>query len=51
MINNEEIIALPDHLMDHDYILPVVYEDDHIVCEEEVVEKVEESEEEVEILE
>ncbi|XP_060857291.1 uncharacterized protein LOC132934900 isoform X1 [Metopolophium dirhodum] len=35
MMNNEEIVALPDHLVDHDYFLPVVYEDDHILHEEE----------------
>lgn len=48
MMNNQEIIALPDHLVDHDYFLPVVYEDDHIVHEEEVVEEVEVLEEEEE---
>jgi len=41
MMNKEEIIAFPDHLVDHDYFLPVVYENDHIVHEEEVVEEVE----------
>lgn len=49
MMNNEEIIALPNHLVDHDYFLPVVYEDDHIVHEEEVAEEVEELEEEEEV--
>jgi len=41
MMNKEEIIALPDHLVDHNYFLPVVYEVDRIVHEEEVVEEVE----------
>ncbi|CAI6361772.1 unnamed protein product [Macrosiphum euphorbiae] len=41
-MDNEEVFALPDHLVDHDYFLPVVYEDDHILREEEVEELVEE---------
>jgi len=48
MMNNEEIIALPDHLVDHDYFLSVIYEVDHTVHEEEVVEEVEVLEEEEE---
>ncbi|XP_060858630.1 uncharacterized protein LOC132935997 [Metopolophium dirhodum] len=48
MMNNKEIIALRDHLVDHDYFLPVVYEDDHKVHEEEVFEEVEVLEEEEE---
>ncbi|CAI6357035.1 unnamed protein product [Macrosiphum euphorbiae] len=43
-MDNEEVFALPDHLVDHDYFLPVVYEDDHILREEEVEELVEEEE-------
>ncbi|KAL4103818.1 hypothetical protein QTP88_019153 [Uroleucon formosanum] len=42
----KEVIALPNHLV-HDYSLPVVYVDDHIV-QEEVVEELEEEEEEEE---
>lgn len=43
-MDNEEVFVLPDHLVDHDYFLPVVYEDDHILHEEEVEELVEEEE-------
>jgi len=54
MMNNEEIIALSDNLVDHDYFLQVVYYDvDHIVHEEEVVKEVEvleEGEEEEQIV-
>ncbi|KAL4119677.1 hypothetical protein QTP88_012467 [Uroleucon formosanum] len=49
MMSNKEIIALPDHLVDHDYFLSVVYEVNHIVHEEvEELEGVEVLEEEKE---
>jgi len=35
-MNNEEVIALANRLVDHDYYMSVVYENGHIVHEDEV---------------
>lgn len=49
MTNNEEIIDLPNHLTEHDYFQPLVYDNDHNKVHEENVEVMAFEEEENEI--